>query len=1550
MNELQRAGQSGALDVAGSQAAAKGQIATMLDMLRQLGGNPSVAAGAGGSADPLNAPFTLYVDPYIGSDRFVGGAYNSYEATGTDEQIIAQKLKRIELQRLECGYTPSRPFKTINRAAIEAAIITSKAWYTFNDPRAHVDCVTIVLSGGVHIVLNDPGSSSTSLASWGTAKDPTVAELIAFNPTTGGVLLPRGCSMHGQDLRKTSVRPNWVTQVVDELADYSNRRAIFKVSGTGFFFNGTTMDKIGHTESCHLLDTFHPASQAELDSFYLKIQSTVGTGADLATALLTARPSEYQIVGPIDQTLAPTSAWDTTRGASPYVFNWSVRSDYGLGGAFWDGARISGLRSMVCANFTNTGQQKDMRCWQTYQSGAWVTLANTADGYQQYIDATPDNVRRNPARHTRHIAAINNAYIQKVSIFGIGQSEITMVDSGGEITDNGGNSTFGGSAALAKGYKGFAFGKDKNWAVSRVRVPLNISEKLSNVRRIELGVVAAISGSTITLTSGLAIDSGTAINPALLQSLGYSLAAGTRIWIDNPAGDGWRATLGASAWSSSAPAVINITAAPLQSGTNAAAGDDAIGRRVYIRRVVDTRTVAERRCSVILNNTSSARLPQRNTVLQTDPARSGGAIGRVLAGGGEEVLLVTNAGVGPLPGSGVVKTSEITLRRGAASKSYAAGTFYRQGTVVKHAGKHWQAKGTFTSAGSSPDPSFWGEAFVHMPSEFNPEDSVSQEAPILTIDTDTSDLDGSTTLGISWSTAWTSAGTIRDQYRSGTDYLGAYAFLRALGFSDAAAHAALVPQVATSRDRDPSNAVAFPTAPSGGAATGLGNWAVEFRRPSTIRLYNHQWEWAGFGNYSKAMPAVQGDMSEFNKFTYYFTSAAGGRVIPKGSNEDGFEVTPRGLEDIATGATISPESLGGQGIDEAQRTDFPNGIQVGGVASLSDVTISGTAQFSSQSQAKTTRAGAVELATIAQLTATGSAAVVASTDAALEAAPDVVTIAGLNRWRQAQGLISSLTDTIVIFVKSGTADRDLTLMLNQPPTTIANAIPTLSRAAEYANAVIGAGNQIAEIRIAPGLYDPNSAWLCNVLLRSYNAALTAPIWGSSSRGTSSVPNNYFDGSGYGDFTNSVNFWSMQLGMRSVISAGATLSFTIQPRTMRFSRSFETRGGFHFLGLADIIKAVGEGLIPITSFLLDETAGLTTADFTNDISSNVDTLLSRLRVLHRPDTTSYDAYALAALFRFSGTTADTVTLADCVFGPGLPSHKDSTGGARSPLIETEGTSTVNFRNLYIRGKTTITSTGIFGSTTAGGSVPLAGSAHYGSAVVNAPWTWEQTYHTFIGARPFTSANLNLTLGGTSAVNTNPTLPTAFNYYQDLTGKLLPNHIYLLNSSGEVPSNTDDGPYFDQFIHAPARLFVGRAWQAGGEGRVDNSGTRRQGFIGKFGRNGYNTTKTRGVLGGNTGYLLPETGFTFELSEVSPINGSSRGLFQRAGLAPSEGNSAGQPIFNASSTAPGEGFPSGLNPAITTDTSGDAALNIGLRSYLRGISTANAITIPATNLVL
>ena len=136
----------------------------MLDGLRQVIGNANIIGGSAESIDPLTAPFVLFVDPYIGRDYFAAGSYNSTEAAAgsTTEQIVAQKLKRLENQRLVCGYTRQRPFKTLNRAIIEAAIITSKNWY-ISDPLAHVDCVCIVLSPALHIVYHNSSTDGAGL-------------------------------------------------------------------------------------------------------------------------------------------------------------------------------------------------------------------------------------------------------------------------------------------------------------------------------------------------------------------------------------------------------------------------------------------------------------------------------------------------------------------------------------------------------------------------------------------------------------------------------------------------------------------------------------------------------------------------------------------------------------------------------------------------------------------------------------------------------------------------------------------------------------------------------------------------------------------------------------------------------------------------------------------------------------------------------------------------------------------------------------------------------------------------------------------------------------------------------------------------------------------------------------------------------------------------------------------------------------------------------------------------------------------------------------------
>lgn len=1036
MAQLKLAGETGALDnINASQAQFRKQIAALNDLMRQIVGNAAVSAGALEAADPLSAPFTLYVNPYIGSDRFVGGSYNTYEATGTDEEIIASKLKRLELQRLECGYTPQRPFKTINRAVIEAAIITSKDWYTYTDPRAHVDCVSIVLSPGVHTVYNDPGSGSTSLASWGTSKNPTIAELIDFNPASvGGVLLPRGCSLCGPDLRKTTLRPNWVPGVGDEASNFSNRRGMLKITGTGYFFGFTVMDKVGATASHHLLDAFHFGSKAELDTFYAKCLSTVGGGADLSAALTVTRGTEHEIVGPIVAGETPTAAWDTTASASPYIFNCSIRSDYGMCGAFMDGSKVSGLKSMVCANFTGVSLQKDMSCWQRYSDGQWTTTT-----YAQYISTSPNDVRMNPDRLSRHITAINDAFIQEVSVFAIGHGIHHFTDMGGEITVTNSNSSFGGCASYSRGYKSYPFPQDRNWTVSKIKVPLDISAKTGNVRRIYLGTVAAVTSTRITLDTALAVDSDNSTVPAILLKDGYSLRSGTKIWVENPVGDHWQTNLTSSAWSSANPDRINISSALTQAGTGLAVGETqttpaqslAIGKRVYIRRLVDTRTPNERRVSLLLNNTASSRLPERNFVLQTDPARTGGAISRPLDTIGAEVLLVTTAGTGPAAGVGVAKTAELTIRRGAASANYQAGTFYRVGSVVKHQDKHYQSLKDQTATGSNPDPKSWGETFVHTRSTYNAEDSIKNEGPIITIDTDTDANYSTTTCGVVFNDVWQGA-----EYRSGTDYLGVHAFLVALGFSSSAAHAALVPRTANLRERDPSSAVDFPTAPAGGAATGRGNWAIEFRRPSVLRLYGHAWEWAGFLNYSKSIPAAQQELSPQNKFTYYFTNENGGRVVPQGSNEDGFNVSPRGLEDVETGATLSVEESGNSTIDQAEQTKFGD-IEANSLT-VKELIVENSLTAPPGNNATTSTPGLVQLAKYNDIIDTTAAA---STNANLDAnGEQAITLLGLNLWKDARNLLAGAEDgatVVMLHVAAGT------------PQTGANSVPFGYSAAKH---------------------------------------------------------------------------------------------------------------------------------------------------------------------------------------------------------------------------------------------------------------------------------------------------------------------------------------------------------------------------------------------------------------------------------------------------------------------------------------------------------------------
>lgn len=918
MAKIVRGGQTGAADnINSSQGTFRAQLAALTDAVRQLGGNPEIGPGAVIN-DPLNAPYLLYVNPYTGKDTFVGGSYST----------AGDATERIELQRLECGYSPTRPFRTISRAVIEAGIITAKAFY--ENPLTNADLVSIVLAPGADTVLNGPGDASVS--EWESGKEPTDAELEAFNPSaTGGILLPRGATLialHG-DLRKTIIRPSAVPAVADEAADYSNRRAIFKVTGTGFYYGLTFMDKVGSTSSHHLLDCFQFASQSELDEFYAKIrQAFAGTNntGGLDPALAVTRTGEYEIVAPRPPSGSQTITTDSTTSASPYIFNCSIRSNYGLCGIFGDGAKPTGFRSMVLAQFTGVSMQRDLNCWQKYDDTQSPMWGNYFASYTDYINSDPNDVRMNPNRRSFHIRAVNNAIMQEVSVFAIGQGVHHWVQSGGELTITNSNSNFGGCAALAEGYQAAAFAADSNWNIASLRVATNLTSKSNNVRKIYLGTIAegvANNATTLQLVNALEDSTTSPGVPKLLDRDGYTLPENSYIWVENSRGLDYRTQLTATAWSNSAPDTITVAAA-FQNQDGISPGDsiinsqgydtgqnwpDLAGARIYVRRLQDARTTDERRYSLRCNNTvTGTRTPLRDYVLQTTPG-GGGVVSPIPE---DELIVVASATAVTSEGAGVVRSASVELRRNNPESNWTSGVLYRLGDVVRYRNKLYSC--VFKNSDATFNPQHWQQVFVHMNESYKPEDYWKNTRPAIVFDNDTDSDDATQTCGYDLTNVWSTDAKIQAQYRSATDYRGVHSLLTSLGFSAAQAHTLLLPRPSNSRERNPSSPLDGIPAPTG-AATAWGNWPVEFRRPSNIRLFGHAWEWSGFLNYTKALPEYQKELTALNKFTYYFTSQNGGRVYGSGFNEEGFLITPQGLQDLATGTETAFENIAEANVD-----------------------------------------------------------------------------------------------------------------------------------------------------------------------------------------------------------------------------------------------------------------------------------------------------------------------------------------------------------------------------------------------------------------------------------------------------------------------------------------------------------------------------------------------------------------------------------------------------------------------------------------------------------
>ena len=516
------------------------------------------------------------------------------------------------------GNSLARPFKTLQRALIESARFS----YIKGRSNDSVEKTTVLLMPGEHIIDNRPGFQCYNSLGVAKVKSPGGGEsnanltlnldlntnfdltqedniLYKFNSIYGGVVVPRGTSIVGLDLRKTKLRPLYVPNPTDTAV---SRSAIFRVTGTCYFWQFSIFDgnenslvytnntdfgdtkKATPTFSHHKLTVFEYADGVnnvgnygitDLDMYYAKLSNAYNVASTREIeesekypqdplAFEKQRP-EYEIVGafatdPLELTsieagsggvvssvvtvktkiahgfqvgtpikirgVDPTNynisaivtaisatddkqftyslqsfpldlkvgnvasgtvtiETDTVFGASPYIFNCSLRSVYGMNGLHADGDKATGFRSMVVAQFTGVSLQKDDRAFAEYDSstrtynkipigsavyGADLSSGSSATATGQVYHLNSGAIYRN-GWETTHIKITKDAVLQIVSVFAIGYTKHFEAQSGGDASITNSNSNFGQLSLVSEGFKRKAFTKDDKGFITSIIPP-----------------------------------------------------------------------------------------------------------------------------------------------------------------------------------------------------------------------------------------------------------------------------------------------------------------------------------------------------------------------------------------------------------------------------------------------------------------------------------------------------------------------------------------------------------------------------------------------------------------------------------------------------------------------------------------------------------------------------------------------------------------------------------------------------------------------------------------------------------------------------------------------------------------------------------------------------------------------------------------------------------------------------------------------------------------------------------------------------------------------
>jgi hypothetical protein len=526
------------------------------------------------------------------------------------------------------GNSLTRPFKTLQRALIEAARFSYQRG-TNNDRFAKT---TIVLYPGEHVVDNRPGYIPTGPNQYLLRSGATTDNLPPWNLSTnfdlrspnntlwklnsihGGVIIPRGTSIVGMDLRKTIIRPTYVPNPEN---DNIERSAVFRVTGSSYLWQFTILDadpnSICYKDyttntfvpnfSHHKLTAFEYAdgvnnveidddfisdfktTRTDLDMYYEKVGIVYGQSSGrpifpdyvLSTIDIETVVDEYRIVGSrgaevgitsirsgdgsttsttitvtLDSELeglgidtpiriegvgvngydgqyvisgvnssteitysvqnAPTNPLpsasqianatlnitvDSVTSASPYIFNISLRSVYGMCGLLADGDKATGFKSMVVAQFTGIGLQKDTNAYVKYDETSGTYKDNTV--YQNLN--TDSRARYKPSYSNFHIKSTNNSFLQLVSIFAIGYAEHFVSENGGDLSITNSNSNFGAKSLVASGFRKDAFVRDDVGYFTNFIPPKELRTRDTSVEFVSIDVGVTTSKSVGAATT-----------------------------------------------------------------------------------------------------------------------------------------------------------------------------------------------------------------------------------------------------------------------------------------------------------------------------------------------------------------------------------------------------------------------------------------------------------------------------------------------------------------------------------------------------------------------------------------------------------------------------------------------------------------------------------------------------------------------------------------------------------------------------------------------------------------------------------------------------------------------------------------------------------------------------------------------------------------------------------------------------------------------------------------------------------------------------------------